>query len=85
MAAATGRQAIAGFERIRRGIRGGKPALVYLADRAAAYSDLVITLARARTNRRRVFRVADEARGRALVEHLGGAARGFTRARLDAR
>jgi len=76
MAAATGRQAIAGFERIRRGLGAGSLRSSYLADRAAAYSDLVITLlALGQTDA--AFRVADEARGRALVEHLGGAARGL--------
>jgi CHAT domain-containing protein len=73
-AAATGRQAIAGFERIRLGLGAGSLRSSYLADRASAYSDLVVTLlALGQTDE--AFRVADEARGRALVEHLSGAGR----------
>ncbi|HVE32544.1 MAG TPA: CHAT domain-containing protein, partial [Gemmatimonadaceae bacterium] len=73
-AAAAGRQAIAGFERIRGGLGAGSLRSSYLTDRAIAYSDLVVSLlALGRVDD--AFRVADEARGRALIEHLGGAAR----------
>ena len=73
-AAAAGRQAIAGFERIRRGLGAGSLRSSYLADRANAYSDLVIVLL-ALGQVDDAFHIADEARGRALVERLGGAAR----------
>ena len=73
-AAAAGRRAIAGFERIRRGLGTSSFRSYYLADRATAYSDLVIALlALGRVDE--AFLVADQGRGRALVEHLGAAAR----------
>ena len=73
-AVTAGRQAVSGFEQIRRGLGAGSLRSSYLADRAIAYSDLVVSLlALGRVDE--AFRVADEARGRALVEHLGDAAR----------
>jgi CHAT domain-containing protein/Tfp pilus assembly protein PilF len=73
-AAAAGRQAVAELERIRRGLGPGSLRSSYLADRATVYSDLVVSLL-ALGQVDDAFRVADEGRGRSLVEHLGGVAR----------
>ncbi len=73
-AAAAGRRAVDAVERLSRQV--GSPALrtSYTADRARPYADLVIALlAQNRVND--AFRVADAARGRALIDQLGAARR----------
>src|SRR5262249_45867769 len=77
-AASAGGRAVRGIERIRSGI--GSPSLrtSYAADRAQSYADLVIAL----LSLNRVdsaFRIADAARGRALIEQLSAARRGLSR------
>jgi CHAT domain-containing protein len=69
-----GRRAVAGLERIRGNLGTGSLRSSFVADRSSAYADLVFALlALGRTDE--AFRVADAARGRALVEHLGNFAR----------
>ena len=76
LAAVAGRRAVASFERIRGNLAAGRLRTSYMSDRADAYADLVVTLlAMGRVDE--AFRVADGARGRALVEHLGAATRGL--------
>ena len=77
-AAEAGNRAVASLERLRSKL--GSPTLQtsYGADRAETYADLVITL----LSLNRVdsaFRVADEARGRALIDRLGAARRELPR------
>ena len=68
-AAAAGREAVTAVERVRSDFGSGLLRTGYLAGRAAAYADLVTTLARlGRWDE--AFEVSDAARGRGLVEHL---------------
>jgi CHAT domain-containing protein/tetratricopeptide (TPR) repeat protein len=68
-AVATGRQAIAAVERVRRNYGSGELRTSYAAGKAAVYADQALLLLRAgRTGE--AFDVADAARGRALLEHL---------------
>jgi CHAT domain-containing protein len=75
-AADAGRRAVASLERIRSNLSTGTQRSSFTADRSDIYADLVVTLL---TTGRvdEAFRVADGARGRGLVEHLGAAARGL--------
>ena len=76
LAIAAGRRAIASFERIRQNMNPGALRTSYTADRVSAYADLVVALLTlGRVNE--AFVVADEARGRSLIEQLGIAARGL--------
>jgi len=73
-AAAAGRRAVASLERMRGNLASGTQRASYLADRADVYADLVVTLLTiGRVDE--AFRIADGARGRGLVEHLGAASR----------
>jgi CHAT domain-containing protein len=73
-AAAAGRRAVQAVERVRRKFRSSVLRASYLADRAGAYGDLVSVLLRLGSIEE-AFQVADAARGRALIEHLGAARR----------
>jgi CHAT domain-containing protein/tetratricopeptide (TPR) repeat protein len=73
-AVAAGRQAVAAAERVRGNIGSGALRTTYVADRAAVYGDLVVTLLRIGRGSE-AFEVADAARGRALLEHLATARR----------
>jgi CHAT domain-containing protein len=71
-AAAAGAQAIAAVERIRGSYRSDELRTSYAAGKSALYADqalLLLRLGRAQE----AFRVADAARGRALLEHLAAA------------
>jgi len=73
-AADAGRRAVASLERIRQNLTSGAQRTSYVADRAQTYADLVIALlTMGRVDE--AFRVADGARGRGLIEHLGAAKR----------
>jgi CHAT domain-containing protein len=75
-AATAGRLAIANLERIRGNFATGAQRSSYTARRADVYAGLVVTLLTiGRVDD--AFRVADDARGRGLIEHLGAAARGL--------
>ena len=68
-AASSGQKAIASFGLVRARLGEGSLRTSYTNDRANAYADLVVALLRlGRTNE--AFEVADDARGKALLEHL---------------
>jgi CHAT domain-containing protein len=69
-----GRRATASIERIRAGYGSGALRTAYLSERSGVYADLVLLLL-ARGDTAAAFEVADAARGRALLEHLGAARR----------
>jgi CHAT domain-containing protein/tetratricopeptide (TPR) repeat protein len=71
-AVAAGRSAVALVERVRGNLKPGPLRTAYTADRALAYSDLVVGLLRL-GRAEEAFETADAARGRALLEHLGAA------------
>ena len=78
-AASAGGRAVLGIERIRSNL--GSPSLraSYATDRAQSYADLVVAL----LSLNRVdsaFRIADAARGRALIDQLSAARRDLPRA-----
>lgn len=78
VAVAAGRRAVASFERIRGNINPGALRAFYTADRVSAYADLAVALLTlGRIDE--AFQVADQARGRGLVEQLGVAAQGLSR------
>jgi CHAT domain-containing protein/tetratricopeptide (TPR) repeat protein len=78
LAVAAGRRAVASIERIRGSIAAGALRTSYAADRIDAYADLVVALLTlGRVDE--AFQVADQARGRALVEQLGVVATGVER------
>lgn len=80
LAVVAGRQAVASIERIRANLNPGALRSSYTAERVRAYADLVVALLTlGRTGE--AFQVADEARGRGLIEQLGVAARGLGRSR----
>src|SRR5947207_6922139 len=61
---------------MRGNLASGTQRASYMADRADTYADLVVTLLTiGRVDE--AFRIADGARGRGLLEHLGAAARGL--------
>ena len=69
---------MASIERVRAGYQSGTLRTAFLSERAQVYADLVVVLlSRGRTED--AFRVADAARGRALLEHLGAARRQMER------
>jgi tetratricopeptide (TPR) repeat protein len=68
-AVAAGREAVAAVEHIRGRFGSGQLRTSFLADRAAAYADLVDVLLR-QGRGAEAFEVSDAARGRALLEHL---------------
>jgi CHAT domain-containing protein/tetratricopeptide (TPR) repeat protein len=72
-AAGAGRLAVAGAERVRSRLPEGPMRASYAADKAAVYSDLIISLLRLGKTEE-AFEVADASRGRALLERLGTAA-----------
>ena len=74
---AAGRRAVAGVERIRGRMATGELRAGYVADRSSTYADLVLGLLR-RGAVDDAFRVADAARGRALVERLGSESRALS-------
>ena len=68
-AASAGQNAIAAFGLVRGRLGEGSLRTAYTNDRADAYADLVVALLRlGRTNE--AFEVADDARGKSLLEHL---------------
>lgn len=69
-----GRRATGVIERIRAAYGSGALRTSYLAGRSGVYADLVVTLLAA-GQAEAAFEVADAARGRALLEHLGAARR----------
>ena len=69
VAAAAGRQALAGVERIRGGYPAGALRTFYASAKANVYADQVLVLLRLGRSAE-AFEVADGGRGRALVEHL---------------
>lgn len=73
-----GAQAVAALERIRAGYGSGLLRTSYLSARAEVYADLVVVLL-TRGRVEEAFRVADQARGRALLEHLGAGRREIER------
>jgi len=78
-AAASGGRAVAGVERLRSNLGSASLRTSYTADRVRSYGDLVIAL----LSLNRVdsaFRIADAARGRALIERLNAARRDLPRA-----
>ena len=76
VAAEAGRRAVASLERIRGNLATGAQRSSYTANRADVYADLVVTLLTI-GKVDEAFRVADGARGRGLLEHLGAAKRGL--------
>ncbi|MEO7962894.1 MAG: hypothetical protein ABIT38_03195, partial [Gemmatimonadaceae bacterium] len=88
-AAAAGRQAVAGVERLRSNYGSGELRTSFSSARTGVYADLAIILLRiGRTAE--AFEVSDAARGRALLDHLAtvraevNASRGTARAVMDA-
>lgn len=78
LAVDAGRRAVGSIERIRGNINPGALRSSYAADHVSAYADLVVALLTlGRVDE--AFQVADEARGRGLIEQLGVAARGLGR------
>jgi CHAT domain-containing protein/tetratricopeptide (TPR) repeat protein len=76
LAVAAGRRAVSSLERIRGNFASGTQRTSYSAARVDVYGDLVVALlALGRTDE--AFRVADAARGRGLIEHLGVARPGL--------
>jgi CHAT domain-containing protein len=75
-AAEAGRRAVANLERIRGNLGTGSQRSSFTANRSDIYADLVVTLLTI-GQVDEAFRVADGARGRGLVEHLGAAAHGL--------
>jgi len=74
-----GERSIAALERVRAGYGSGMLRTSYLTARARVYADhVLVLLARGRVDE--AFRVADQARGRALLEHLGAGRREIERA-----
>ncbi len=73
-----GRRAVAAAERLRAGYGSGVLRTAYLSQRIDLYADLVLVLL-ARNRIAEAFEVADAARGRALLEHLGAARRELER------
>lgn len=71
-AAAAGRRAVAGVERLRGKITPGPLRLAFTSDKALVYSDLVLALLRLGETAE-AFEVADAARGRAMLEHIAAA------------
>ena len=68
-AIAAGTQAIAAVERIRGSYQSDALRTTYASGKSALYADQALRLLRA-NRREEAFRVADAARGRALLEHL---------------
>ncbi len=69
-ARAAGRRAVAEVDRLRGDLASEALRSTYIADRADVYGDLVVTLLRlGRTEE--AFEVADAARSRGLLDHLG--------------
>ncbi|HTI62510.1 MAG TPA: CHAT domain-containing protein [Gemmatimonadaceae bacterium] len=78
LAVEAGRRAVASIERIRGNLNPGELRSSYAADRVSAYADLAVALLTlGRVDE--AFQVADEARGRGMIEQLGVAARGLGR------
>jgi CHAT domain-containing protein len=73
-AAALGRRAVQAVERVRGKFGSSALRTSYLGERLGAYGDLVSVLLRLGSVEE-AFQVADAARGRALIEHLGAARR----------
>jgi CHAT domain-containing protein len=73
-AAAVGRRAVEAVERVRGKFGSSVLRTSYLRERVGAYADLVSVLLRLGSIEE-AFQVADAARGRALIEHLGAARR----------
>jgi CHAT domain-containing protein len=71
-AARAGRTAVAAAERVRSGIGSAPLRTSYISSRARSYADLVLILL-ATGKADEAFRIADAARGRALIERLGSA------------
>lgn len=71
-AVVAGRRSIEAFERIRGSFASGPLRSAYAADRSLVYANLVLLLLRL-DEEAEAFQVADAARGRAIVEHLGAA------------
>ena len=74
-AAVAGRFAIQAIERVRAGFASSPMRTSYAAERSQVYADLVLVLLR-QGRADDAFAVADAARGRALLEHLGTARTG---------
>ncbi|HEX9165473.1 MAG TPA: CHAT domain-containing protein [Gemmatimonadales bacterium] len=73
-AEAAGRRAVSAIERVRGNYGSGTLRTSFLSERVDVYAHLMLVLlARGRTEE--AFEVADAARGRALLEHLGTARR----------
>jgi CHAT domain-containing protein len=68
----SGREAVHAIERLRGGIGSGTLRVSFTAARAGVYADLVLTLLRLGKTTE-ALAVADGARSRALLEHLGAA------------
>ena len=70
LAVVAGRQAVSSMERIRENLNPGALRSSYTAERVDAYADLVVALLTlGRVDE--AFQVADQARGRGLVDQLG--------------
>ncbi|MFN0182147.1 MAG: CHAT domain-containing protein [Gemmatimonadales bacterium] len=67
-----GRRAVAAIDLLRGSLASEALRSTFLADRASIYGDLVVTLLRL-NRRNEAFEVADAARSRGLLEHLGAA------------
>ena len=78
LAVVAGRRAVASIERIRGNLNPGALRSSFTAERVGAYADLVVTLLTL-GREDEAFQVADEARGRGLIEQLGIAAQGLGR------
>jgi CHAT domain-containing protein/tetratricopeptide (TPR) repeat protein len=77
-AAAVGRRALVALERVRGNLQSGALRTSYLTGRQDAYLDLALVLRRLRRDEQ-AFEVVDAARGRALVEGMGGSSPGSLR------
>jgi CHAT domain-containing protein len=69
---ADGRRAVAAVDKLRGGLASEALRSTYIADRAEVYGDLVVTLLRL-GRAGEAFQVADAARSRGLLDHLGSA------------
>ncbi len=79
----SGRAAVHAIERVRGGLAAGTLRASFTAARAGVYADLVLTLLRVGKTAE-ALTIADAARSRALLEHIGAAGRDSTRRRSAA-
>jgi tetratricopeptide (TPR) repeat protein len=72
MAISRGRSAVAGLERVRTSLGLGELRTTFVTDKAAVYTDLVLSLLQVGRTRE-ALEVADGARSRALLDHIAEA------------